>query len=936
MEPDNSNKTPMGNTVTKQCAPDNHLYQTIVESIPSAVFVFQGDKMCYVNTAAQSQSGYSEDELLAMPFWKIVHADFQDIVRQRGRLRQDGHDISENYDVKITRKNGETRWINFRASIIEFNGRPAVLGVAEDITESKKSRSSLQLLQKIVDQAEDCIYASDLDGRFILLNRASEKVLTKSKNQLIGQPFAPYIAPEHLDLANEMMQKKLQGKVDFTSYELDIIDAKGGRHQMENNSSVVTDDAGKPIAIQGILRNIEARKESIQQLMQYKQQQDACNELSIHAIAETNIGILLQQTTKLLAETLNMTHSKVLELRPGSKKLLLRAGIGWKQGLVGFAKVSTDLKHQAGYTLKSRCAIIVEDFHRETRFQAPELLREHEIISGLSVIIGDPYKPWGILACHSNTIRQFNKDDVTFIQTLANTLTLFIERQESEMLLRKLSQAIGQAGESIMIANRSGIIEYVNPAFTKLTGYSAEDAIGKTPRILKSGNQDRAFYEAMWKSITSGHIWQNKVIEKRKDGSFVPVILTIAPITDHTGTITHFVASHADISKLEDMEKQFHQAQKMEAVGTLVSGIAHDFNNMLAGMTGNLYLAKRSLQDRPDTLQKLENIEALSFRAADMVKQLLTFARKDIVAMNPLPFTVFIKETFKFLYSSIPESIKINQEICSEPLHIIGDATQLHQVLMNLLNNARDAVENTANPSITVKLEVFQADETFISTHPYFKVGSYAHLSVEDNGYGIAKHQIIHVFEPFFTTKEPGKGTGLGLAMVFGGIKRHKGFIEVESSKGEGSTFHVYIPLSEEKGEASTTSQKQEDNYGHGELILLADDEQHVRETTAEVLEALGYKVLLAKDGVEALALFKAHKNEITVALLDLIMPLCGGVLLAKRIRKINADIPIIFITGYDKEHMFATGEQIHNSDMLSKPVQFDALSHLIKTKLKS
>jgi len=224
-------------------------------------------------------------------------------------------------------------------------------------------------------------------------------------------------------------------------------------------------------------------------------------------------------------------------------------------------------------------------------------------------------------------------------------------RKKNEMELRKLSSATEQAGESIVITDRDGNIEYVNPAFEKITGYSAEEAIGQTPRILKSGNQDAAFYEKMWKTITSGVIWHGKVVDRRKDGSFFPAMLTISPITDEHGKITHFVGLHADLTEQENLEQQFHQAQKMEAIGTMVGGIAHNFNNMLAGMSGNLYLAKQHVKGDADVMQKLANVDDLSMRAADLIEQLLTFARKGIVCMKAMPLTPFYKETIKFLRS---------------------------------------------------------------------------------------------------------------------------------------------------------------------------------------------------------------------------------------------------------------------------------------------
>jgi len=370
----------------------------------------------------------------------------------------------------------------------------------------------------------------------------------------------------------------------------------------------------------------------------------------------------------------------------------------------------------------------------------------------------------------------------------------------------------------------------------------------------------------------------------------------------------------------------------MEAIGTLVGGIAHDFNNMLAGMTGNLYLAKQRTHDMPDVVQRLANIEQLSFRAAEMIQQLLAFARKSMVSMKTIPFTPFIKETLKLLRPSVPENIGLHQDICSESLTITGDATQLHQLLMNLVNNARDAVETVDAPTITVRLDVFHADDIFLETHAYFTAGLYAHLSVEDNGCGIPEHQIEHLFEPFFTTKEQGKGTGLGLAMVFGAVKTHHGFVEVDSREGQGSTFHVYLPLLEPEEIVSTSVQEDAIAEGHGELIMLVDDEQHIIETGKEVLQSLGYKVLTATDGRQAVELYKAHADAIDLCIFDIVMPVMGGDAAAQQIRQIKPDVKIIFATGYDKNLQ----TDMQHEAVLSKPFSIAEMSQLIRQQLDS
>jgi PAS domain S-box-containing protein len=509
-------------------------------------------------------------------------------------------------------------------------------------------------------------------------------------------------------------------------------------------------------------------------------------------------------------------------------------------------------------------------------------------------------------------------------------------RKQAEKSLRKLSQAIEQAGESILITDRQGIIEYINPAFTKLTGYSSEEAIGQTPAFLKSGNQDDAFFEDMWKTVMAGKLWHGKVINRKKDGSFYPAMLTISPIYDHADddvtSYTHFVAIQADLTEFEAMENRFHQAQRMETLGTLVGGIAHEFNNMLAGMTGNIYLARLRARKMPDVVQKLDNIESISFRAADMIQQLLTFAHKDMVSMKRLPINPFIKETLKFLRTSVPENIDLRQEICADPLQINGDGAKIHQVILNLVNNACDAVAGVDEPHITVRLESFHANESFIEKHSYFKAGFYAHLSVEDNGCGIPEHQLEHLFEPFFTTKDQGKGTGLGLSMVFGAMKTHHGFVEVESIEGEGSIFHIYLPLIEPERVVSAPMREQEAVRGHDELILLVDDQQQIIKTGKDVLESLGYAVMTATDGRQAVEIFKAHSQEIDLVIMDVVMPVMGGAKAAQNMRRINPDAKVIFSTGYDK----TLQTDMENEVVLSKPFSIVEMSHLIRQLLTS
>jgi PAS domain S-box-containing protein len=532
-----------------------------------------------------------------------------------------------------------------------------------------------------------------------------------------------------------------------------------------------------------------------------------------------------------------------------------------------------------------------------------------------------------------NTPLVQDEENVIGVYSLVSDIS---DRQRQHNELSKLKQAIEQTGESVVITDKDGIIEYVNPSFTRITGYGTEEVLGKNTRILKSGIQTVEYYKKLWSTITGGKIWHGSVMNRRKDGSQYPAIMSIAPIFDDDGQITHYVGIQQDMTDHEVLEEKFRQAQKMEALGTLVGGIAHDFNNMLAGMTGNLYLAKKKVADRPDVLKRLNTVEELSYRAAEMIKQLLAFARKDTVEMKPFGLTSFIQEVSKLNKASIPENISFHSKFCREELVVKGDATQLQQVLMNLLSNAHDAVSDVPEPKISLTIDEFEADEHFLTTHSEVEGRLFAHLVVKDNGTGINDEDKEHIFEPFYTTKEIGVGTGLGLAMSYGTIQSHGGILEVESTPGEGSSFHIYLPLLEEKKIDVESEELNEAVSGNGELILVVDDNADIRTTSTEVLESLGYRVLEASDGLQAVDIFASNQNEIALIIMDIVMPRLGGVQAVERIKALCPDTKVIFASGYDKDETLK-GEMPSDEDvMLSKPYNVIKLSQVIREQLDS
>ncbi len=486
----------------------------------------------------------------------------------------------------------------------------------------------------------------------------------------------------------------------------------------------------------------------------------------------------------------------------------------------------------------------------------------------------------------------------------------------------RLRRAVQEMGEAMFITDTQGRIEFVNPAFSRITGYSFEEAVGSSPRILKSGEHDDAFYADLWKTLLGGGVWRGRMVNRRRDGTLYTAEMSAAPVRDGRGRITHFVAVQEDVTDRVQLERKIAEMQKMEALGTLVGGIAHDFNNMLAGMLGNLYMVRKKAGD-PQVATLVDRVEKLGYRAADMIKQLLAFARQDVVEFRTLDLSAFIREAWKLASVSLPENVVVETRFAREPMPIRGDMTQLQQVLMNLLANARDAVADTPGPRILVELAAVEVDEDFRRRHG-IEARRCARLVVADNGCGIPEQDLKRIFEPFFTTKEVGQGTGLGLAMTFGSVRRHGGAIEVWSQPGEGTRFSLYFPILEDQAEA--VDETLEAHPVQGQRLLLADDERIVRESVGEMLETLGYAVDTAADGREALDRFRAAPHAYDAVVLDVVMPGMGGVEAALEMRRLREDLPIVLATGYDREHVLGQLGGMRGIAALSKPVHPAAL----------
>jgi len=492
------------------------------------------------------------------------------------------------------------------------------------------------------------------------------------------------------------------------------------------------------------------------------------------------------------------------------------------------------------------------------------------------------------------------------------------ERKRAEAERERLMAAIEGAGEIVFITDADGAIQYVNPAFESVTGYTREEVLGQTPRILKSGKQDLSFYQNLWDTISSGQTWKGQIVNKRKNEELYTEDATISPVCDAAGRVVNYVAVKRDITEHLRLEAQLFQAQKMESVGRLAGGVAHDYNNMLSVILGYTELAMGRV-DPADPLRKdLQEILKAARRSTNITRQLLAFARKQTIAPKVLDLNEMVEGMLKMLRRLIGEDIDLAWLPATDLGLVKMDPTQIDQILANLCLNARDAIEGVGK--ITISTRNIQCDDVFCAQHAGFVPGKFALLAVSDDGCGMDKETLDKIFEPFFTTKEAGRGTGLGLATVYGIVSQNNGHITVYSEPGQGTTFNIYLP--HHAGEAKDMKEERvaEIPKGKGETILVVEDEVSILQLTNIILDGLGYNVLTAKTPVEAMDLAKAHAEALDLMITDVVLPEMNGRDLANQLKALYPEIKTLFMSGYTADAVAHRGILEEGVSFISKP----------------
>jgi two-component system cell cycle sensor histidine kinase/response regulator CckA len=508
------------------------------------------------------------------------------------------------------------------------------------------------------------------------------------------------------------------------------------------------------------------------------------------------------------------------------------------------------------------------------------------------------------------------------------------QQQKSEETLRKLWRSVEQSADTVIIMNRSGVMEYVNPAFEALTGYSRLEAIGQTSGILKSEQQSGELYEEMWNTVLSGNVFRGIVTDRKKNGETLILEKALTPLRDGSGEITHFISTGRDITERRQLESDLRQAQKMDAIGRLAGGVAHDFNNLLLVISAYAELMLDSLAAEDPLRRNVGEIMTASRRAADLTRQLLAFGRKQLQLLQVLDLNTVIGDITTMLPRLIGEDIELVFVPGQNLGRVKADPVQIEQVLMNLAANARDAMPEGG--TLTIETATVLVDESYVQRHSIVPEGDYVLLTLADSGQGIAAEHLPHIFEPFYTTKEEGKGTGLGLATVYGIVKQNGGFVWVYSEPGLGTTFKIYLPRVQSLSSEVRITKPVENSPLGCETLLLVEDEASVRQASRQFLTRSGYNVLEATDGEDALRTSRQHREPIHLMITDVVMPRMGGPKLAERLADERPDMKVLFVSGYAEKTILQHGKIDITARFLQKPFSLKTLARKVREVLEA
>ena len=771
---------------------------------------------------------------------------------------------------------------------------------------------------RALDHARDAMLIAGVDGRILDVNIAMEQLTGLSRERLVGRHIAEDAVPKERRTARAALSAVLRAGEAVCESAIRSGDGRIVPVEVSGRTSLLDDER----IIIAIIRDISERRmaqDREQQLMRILRTRSEINQLIVR---ELDPGTLWSRACRVLAEHGGFRLVWILLPEPDGR-LRPVACCGEARSYTDGLEVRWDDtpagSGPAGCAVRTGSMILRSV--RDTKLE-PWLERAaaHGLGSSAAVPLTVEGKVRAVIGLYMADPDAFTTDMCALIQDLGGDLghaLAAIEQREAlamaQVQAARSAAALEQTAEAAIITDPTGMIVQVNPAFERITGYTSAEIGGKNPRILKSGRQDAAFYTAMWSKLRSGEIWSGEVTNLRKDGRAYIAETVISPVRGADGTIVHYVGLQRDVTEERALTERLRQVQRVEELGKLTGGIAHDFNNLLTVVLSNLSLAEAELGPVPVPVRDyLADIGEASRRGGAMVRKLLAVGRQGRLVLATADPGQVVRDAERMLRRVIPENVEISTDIEPYLPAIHADVGAIEQMLLNLATNARDAMPDGGRLVIGVRREVLGAEAARAENVP---AGSYVVISADDTGMGMDEATQRRVFEPFFTTKPVGKGTGLGLAMVFGLVRQHGGFIQVTSALGRGTSMRLCFPAS--AGQAAPCSQAAAAAPAQrgNERILLVEDEAPLRLAGTRVLSRLGYTVVQAAHGEEAWEIFQREADTLDLVLSDAVMPKMSGLALLGRIRESGSAVPFLLTSGY------AEGISDAPSDLPAPPI---------------
>jgi PAS domain S-box-containing protein len=828
-----------------------------------------------------------------------------------------GEPLIDHEDKSVSPGGREGTFLTTKVPFRDSQGRiQGLVGIGRDITERKQAEETIvherQLLRTLIDLLPETFYIKDLDSRFLVANEALAKHFGKeTASQILGLSDGDFY-PAELAARYRAEEVKVFGGEPLIDHEGEGFSSDGQECTFLTTKVPFRDSQGRIQGLVGIGRDITERKRAAEALRQGEVRLERINRclLELGPNFDSNINRL----TALCGELLGATCALYNRLQGD-----LLCSLGQWQTPPGFKSEDAPAGHICYDVIRNNRedAVVITNLPRTSYAESDPNVRAHGLQTYMGCAVKCEGKAVGSLCVVYGTDYRPTDDDRRILGIIASAIGNEDTRKQAEAELNRLMTAIEQTPESVVITDTRGRILYVNPVFERVTGYSRAEVIGQNPRLLKSNRQESAFYRQLWGKINAGEVWRGRFINKKKDGTLFTEDAVIAPVRDGKGAVTNYIAIKRDISHELELEVQYRQTQKIDSIGRLAGGVAHDFNNILAVICGHTDLALAQLSPDAPLRSNLECIQESAERAANLTRQLLAFARRQVIEPRRINLNELIVNLNKMLRRLIGEDIKLVTQTAPDLGQIKADPGQIEQVLLNLVVNARDAMPDGG--TLTIRTDNVTLDEGYARRH-LVTPGDYVMVSVSDTGVGMTDEVKQHIFEPFFTTKEQGKGTGLGLATCFGIIQQSNGHIHSESQVDKGTQFKIYLPRVQGVEDSISSREVPVSLLQGTETILLAEDEPSLRQLMARVLRTQGYTVLEAADGHEALTLAQANGAKIQLLLTDVIMPGLSGKTLAEWLGQVNPAVRVLFISGYINNNAVRDAMSRPGTFFLQKP----------------